>query len=137
MEAGIDLSEALTCARIPAIVLQLLPGSKAGDVAALLPNAVLLKRTYGAVGARARGDWDAYIAPRFAEKPATSPVAVGLTPRETDVLCRVAAGDTNFQIAGTLTVSTRTVEHHIASIYAKLGVHNRVEAANWARDHGI
>jgi DNA-binding CsgD family transcriptional regulator len=36
-----------------------------------------------------------------------------------------AQGLTSGQIARTLFLSTRTVDHHLASVYAKLGVHSR------------
>jgi DNA-binding CsgD family transcriptional regulator/pimeloyl-ACP methyl ester carboxylesterase len=68
---------------------------------------------------------------------ATGAVLDGLSGREAQVLKRIAAGNTNSEIAGTLVLSPRTVERHIQNIYNKLGVHNRVEAANWAREHGI
>ncbi len=61
----------------------------------------------------------------------------GLTRREVEVLQHIAAGKTNPQIADSLFVSSRTVERHIQNIYNKVGVHNRVEAANWARENGI
>lgn len=61
----------------------------------------------------------------------------GMTAREAEVLQFVASGSTNGQIADQLSLSTRTVENHIANIYAKIGVHGRVAAANWAREHGV
>lgn len=61
----------------------------------------------------------------------------GLTPREVAVLRLLAAGKSTPEIAESLVLSPRTVERHIQNIYNKLGVHNRVEASNWAREHGI
>jgi DNA-binding CsgD family transcriptional regulator/pimeloyl-ACP methyl ester carboxylesterase len=61
---------------------------------------------------------------------------VGLSERERQVLTGIAAGHSNADIATELVMSTRTVERHVQNIYNKLGVHNRVEAANWAREHG-
>jgi DNA-binding NarL/FixJ family response regulator len=46
-----------------------------------------------------------------------------LTDRERDVLALMAEGRSNFAIAGRLTVSLKTVESHIANIFAKLGLH--------------
>jgi len=52
-----------------------------------------------------------------------------LTERQTQVLRLIAQGKTNREIAGTLVLSERTVERHIADAYAKVGARNRVEAA--------
>jgi predicted ATPase/class 3 adenylate cyclase/DNA-binding CsgD family transcriptional regulator len=57
----------------------------------------------------------------------------GLTRRERDVLRLVADGRSNKEIATELVLSVRTVENHVAHIYAKLGVQSRVEAALFAR----
>ena len=55
-----------------------------------------------------------------------------LTARETEVLHLVAQGMTNAQVATTLTLSPRTVEKHLASIYRKLEVTSRTAAARCA-----
>ena len=49
----------------------------------------------------------------------------------------LATGRSNAAIAARLVLSERTVEHHIASIYRKLGVGGRVEAAAYALRHGL
>ena len=51
-----------------------------------------------------------------------------LTERELEVLRRAARGMTNKQIGADLAISDRTVQNHLASIYAKLGVASRTEA---------
>ena len=51
-----------------------------------------------------------------------------LTPREHDVLALLVAGHTNPAIADTLFISVRTVENHLAHIFAKLGVSTRTAA---------
>ena len=55
-----------------------------------------------------------------------------LTPREQEVLKLIAAGKSNQEIALKLHISESTVEKHLSSIYAKLGVSSRVEAAVYA-----
>lgn len=60
-----------------------------------------------------------------------------LTPREFDVLQRLAQGLTTREIALTLDMSVRTSERHIANIYAKLGVNQRAEAIAYAISRGI
>lgn len=57
-----------------------------------------------------------------------------LTSREVDVLRLLAAGRSNAAIAGTLFVELSTVKTHLIHVYAKLGVHSRVEAVLRARD---
>jgi predicted ATPase/DNA-binding CsgD family transcriptional regulator len=60
-----------------------------------------------------------------------------LTAREVEVLRLVAAGHSNPQIAEQLVVSTRTVEAHLRSIFAKLEVTSRTAAARFALEHGL
>jgi non-specific serine/threonine protein kinase len=69
--------------------------------------------------------------------PATPLAGTGpLTSRERDVLRLVAVGWTDREIADALFVSPRTVNAHVASILAKLGVPTRRAAAARARDEG-
>ncbi|MGH2403710.1 MAG: LuxR C-terminal-related transcriptional regulator, partial [bacterium] len=56
----------------------------------------------------------------------------GLTEREVQVLCLIAAGRTNKEIAGELVLSIRTVERHIANIYGKIGARGRADATVFA-----
>ena len=49
----------------------------------------------------------------------------GLTPSELRVAQLAAAGQTNRQIAQALFVTQRTVENHLTSTYAKLGISAR------------
>jgi LuxR family maltose regulon positive regulatory protein len=65
---------------------------------------------------------------------ATQVLPEPLTYREQEVLQLIAAGLTNREIAAQLVVSPETVKKHSGSIYGKLGVHSRTEAAARARD---
>ena len=67
---------------------------------------------------------------------AASPVA-SLTPRESEILRLLAAGLTDPAIAAALFISVRTVENHVARIFAKLGVHTRTAAAAAAIASGL
>lgn len=60
-----------------------------------------------------------------------------LSARESEVLALVASGNSNAEIAKSLTISERTVERHVQNIYAKLNVHNRVGATKWAIERGL
>jgi ATP/maltotriose-dependent transcriptional regulator MalT len=66
-----------------------------------------------------------------------SPVVEQLTKRETDVLCLVADGLTNPEIARHLVISLPTVKSHTRNIYGKLDVHSRRQAVAKARSLGI
>jgi LuxR family maltose regulon positive regulatory protein len=57
-----------------------------------------------------------------------------LSERELEVLALVAAGKTNWEIAGELFVAKSTVKTHIKNIYRKLDTHNRTRALARARD---
>ena len=61
----------------------------------------------------------------------------GLSEREAEVLRLIAAGRSNGEIADELVLSVRTVERHAVNIYAKIGASTRIEAAGWARRHGL
>lgn len=57
------------------------------------------------------------------------PAGTALSPRELEVLERASRGFTNGQIAVQMNVTVHAVKWHLGSIYRKLGVHNRTEAA--------
>lgn len=60
-----------------------------------------------------------------------------MSDREVDVLRLVAAGLDNNEIAAELNISSKTVKNHISSIFTKLSMRNRVEAAVYAVRTGI
>lgn len=74
---------------------------------------------------------------RMADAPAGGAPPPRLTERETDVLRFVAKGLTSRQIAERLVLSHRTVENHVQSTLRKLQLHNRVELARYAIEHGL
>jgi len=74
---------------------------------------------------------------RMVQAPAEGPAPPRLTERETDVLRLVAKGLTARQIAHRLVLSHRTVENHVQSTLRKLHLHNRVELARYAIEHGL
>jgi|SRR6187401_2448451 len=60
-----------------------------------------------------------------------------LTPREREVLERLARGERNEQIASALGLSSKTVRNHVSIILSKLAVVDRTAAALIARDAGL
>jgi DNA-binding NarL/FixJ family response regulator len=61
----------------------------------------------------------------------------GLTPRELDVLRLLVEGHSDREIAEALYIGTRTVQTHVANLFAKLGVNARAEAAAVAVRRGL
>jgi DNA-binding NarL/FixJ family response regulator len=60
-----------------------------------------------------------------------------LTRREVEVLALMVKGHTNTQIAEHLSIAVGTVKNHLKNIYAKLGVHTRVEVLLLAGKYGL
>lgn len=95
------------------------------------------------VAVRAVASGDRYVDPSVAPALA-SPVDRGaptgvdaLTPREREVLCRVAEGQTNRQIADALSLSPKTVDAHRTNLMRKLGAHDAQTLTRIAIRHGL
>jgi len=81
---------------------------------------------------------ESYVTPGLAARlltqvtrpePAHATTLPELTERETQILAQVARGLTNKEIARALSLSDKTVKHHMTNVMQKLQVRNRVEAA--------
>lgn len=82
------------------------------------------------------------LALRYADDTAAEDVeTVGwstpLTDREEQVLGCLTAGMSNKDIARTLGITVKTAMHHTSSVYRKLEVSGRAEAAAWGVRHGV
>ena len=62
---------------------------------------------------------------------------VRLTKREIEVLSLVIEGKSSKDVADELFVSKRTVDFHLANVYSKLGVKNRLQALREASKRGL
>jgi|AMFO01.1.fsa_nt_gi Response regulator containing a CheY-like receiver domain and an HTH DNA-binding domain len=83
-----------------------------------------------------------YITPELAARVLTESISrppphESLTDREREILILLAQGKSNKEIAAQLFLSEKTVKHHIGSIFRKLQVRNRVEAALYAYCHRL
>jgi DNA-binding CsgD family transcriptional regulator len=130
--------------RIPTLVVSHPRYKGAIETAGTIPGAafaavdLLVNRPE--LGTEVRAHWERHIRPQLGVQRSASPTGTNsyhLTDRECDVLSLLASGHSNAGIAAALVMSVRTVERHVQNIYSKLGVHNRVEAANWAMRNGV
>jgi DNA-binding NarL/FixJ family response regulator len=92
-------------------------------------------------GVRAAAAGDSPLSPRAARALVTARRGrrpfEELTARELDVLKLVARGLSNKQIAWRLAISEKTVKAHMTSIFGRIGVGDRTQAALWAQRHGV
>ncbi len=91
-------------------------------------------------GLRAAARGESPLHPRAARQLLTarsSGPSLDLTPREHEVLALVRKGLANKQIARRLAISERTVKAHLTSVFQRIGVVDRTQAALWAERHGI
>jgi two-component system nitrate/nitrite response regulator NarL len=58
----------------------------------------------------------------------------GLTPRETEIAQKIAAGRSNKELSKEFSIRERTVKHHLTNIFRKVGVSSRLELALRVRD---
>lgn len=79
---------------------------------------------------------DAIRKPQNNNLNATS-VSVELSPREREVIIKLARGGSNKDIARALNMAESTVKIHVQSILRKLNLSSRVQAAVYAVEHGL
>jgi DNA-binding CsgD family transcriptional regulator/tetratricopeptide (TPR) repeat protein len=119
-----DQADALSCGDEDAALRALALFDRLGAAAA----ARRVRRTL-----RSRGHLRVPRGPR----PATAGNPANLTTRQMEVLRMLSNGMRNAEIAARLSLSVRTVDHHVAAVLAKLAVGSRDQAAPAARRLGI
>ena len=105
--------------------------SEVAGAVAFLAKASDPDEVVAAIAAILRGDQAEVIAP---EAPAS---AVDLTQKQFAVLTLISQGKSNKEASQILAMSPETVKSHLSEIYRRLGVANRAEAVNAARQRGV
>jgi pimeloyl-ACP methyl ester carboxylesterase/DNA-binding CsgD family transcriptional regulator len=133
----VDIARALA-SRIPDARLSILEGESTapylGDAEA---TARAVDAFLGEGGEEQAARWAAGLGAQPERSHAARAYPGGLTAREVEVLRRLAGGKTNNEIAEELYVSVRTVERHVANIYAKVGTRGRANATAYALTHHL
>ena len=106
--------------------------------AGFVPKTLPAKSLVNAVRFMAMGEQYAPIAfMTAAEEVEEHPLAKSLTKREMEVLKGLTEGKSNKEIARDLEITEPTIKLHVKTLYRKLDVNNRTQAAIVARDAGI
>ncbi len=117
------------------VILDAIRAGAVGFIEKNSPAATLID----AIRAAVRGE--AILAPKVARRILEEIAEIerdrSLTPAERRALALLAEGLTNREIAERMNVALSTAKRHLSSIYAKLGVSNRYEAAQRARARGL
>jgi ATP/maltotriose-dependent transcriptional regulator MalT len=102
---------------------------EAGDEDAAAASFTEARALFEQIGARL--DAHGLDAPRRTQRPA------GLTEREVQVLCLIADGRPNKEIAVQLDLSPKTVSRHLTNIFNKIGVNSRAAATAFAFENDM
>ena len=137
LQASLDLAE--RCQAPYEIALTQLAQAELAVAMRDVPRATHLLdqaiETFEQLGAKRSLECARRVASMVAARTRSYPA--GLTPREVEVLYLIADGMSNREMAERLYLSTRTVERHVANIYNKIDVNNRVDAAAFATKHAL
>jgi DNA-binding CsgD family transcriptional regulator len=103
--------------------------SEAGDEHAAQESFARARVLFEQIGAR--------LDARGLETARPSRWPAGLTEREIEVLCLIADGKTNKEVAAHLLLSVKTVSRHLTNIFNKIGVTSRSAATAFAYEHHL
>ncbi len=92
-------------------------------------------------GVRAAAHGESPLSPRVAltvvREHRSGSGTEALSDREREVLALLGSGASNKQIAYRLDISPKTVKSHLSRVFRLIGVSDRLQAAMWARRHGL
>jgi DNA-binding NarL/FixJ family response regulator len=143
IEATRRLRELLPAAQVVVLTSfsdrqRIMSALEAGAIGYLLKDAEPEELLAG-IRAAARGE--SPMAPKAARELVEAHVGRAdgpqLSAREREILALVAAGLPNKVIGQRLGIAEKTVKVHLTTVYRSIGVHDRVQAALWARERGI
>ena len=134
LERFAELELALECARTRLLLARAVAPADRDAAVAEGRTALAAFETLGA-----GGDADAaaaFVRGLGGKAARSGPRATGLlTKRELEVLELLAEGMSNQEMADRFVLTRKTVENHVASVLAKLGLRGRAEAASYAARH--
>lgn len=105
--------------------------------AGFVPKTLPAKSMINAVRFMAMGEQYAPIDFMTAAEVTPCPLTATLSPREIEMLRGLSEGKANKEIARDLNIAEPTVKLHMKSLYRKMKVSNRTQAALVARDKGL
>jgi DNA-binding CsgD family transcriptional regulator len=103
----------------------------------LLESALSIYEEIGAPHHAARVQNALGVASQATDRSRPAVLPDSLTEREAEVLCLVATGRSNREIAEELVLSVRTVERHITNIYRKINARGKADATAYAMTRGL
>jgi len=142
---AIDVGESAGRVRCPTLVFHArgdrrVPFEEGRRLASFIPGARLVPlETANHILLSHEAAWQQFFAELDAFLPGGVPLRSlpGLTPREGEIVERIARGLDNAQIAAQLGMSEKTVRNHITHIFDKLGVETRSQAIVLVREAGL
>jgi len=138
---SINVKESARRVRCPALLLhpkgdQMVPFEQGRRLASLVPGARFVplegRNHIPLPTERAFAAFQREVRAFLRSTPREDTPAPRLTPRQLEVLRRIAHGETDKQVAGALGLSPRTVEMHAAGALKALGCHTRAEGVHRA-----
>jgi pimeloyl-ACP methyl ester carboxylesterase/DNA-binding CsgD family transcriptional regulator len=142
----VDVTELLPRVSVPTLVLhardeEAVPLSQGRLIASAIPNAKFVEiDSKNHILLEHEPAWQHFkeevlaFVGLTARRETEDPIFETLSPREREILTRMAAGCTNVEIGRQLFISEKTVRNHVTRVFEKLGVQSRAQAIVLAKD---